>query len=76
MGSSVTLTKDGVHYVPSDEAIIRVTRSTGLSISGAYRRLADARADGRVRVILISRNQRWFAEDDVDQLVRSIKETA
>ena len=69
MRDTYQLTHDGVTYVPGDEALIRISGALKLSISGAYRRLKAARAAGDVRVILVSRNQRWFALPDIESLI-------
>jgi hypothetical protein len=76
MESEVVLTHNGVSYVPADEAVLRVRAASGLSISGAYRRIANARAAGLVRTLLVSRKQRWFAEVDLVALIASMKEEA
>lgn len=64
------LTHEGVSYVPADEALWRVSSALNLSVSGAYRRLKAARGAGQLRVILVSRNQRWFAIPDIESLIR------
>jgi len=76
MESEVVLTHDGVSYVPADEAVLRVRAASGLSISGAYRRIANARAAGLVRTLLVSRKQRWFSEDDLLTLIANMREEA
>lgn len=62
------LTVQGVNYMPGDEALLRIRSALNLSISGAYRRLKAARA--HTRMIIISRNQRWYAIDDIEALIR------
>lgn len=73
-GRDVVLTHEGVSYVPADEAILRVRRASGLSIAGAYRRIAIARSRGLIRTILVSKKQRWFSIDDLATLIAGIKE--
>lgn len=62
------LTVQGVNYMPGDEALLRIRAALNLSISGAYRRLKAARST--TRMVIISRNQRWYAIDDIEALIR------
>ena len=76
MMRDVVLTHEGVSYVPADEAILRVRRASGLSIAGAYRRIALARSRGTLRTLLVSKKQRWFSEDDLAVLIADMREEA
>ena len=75
-GRDVVLTHESVSYVPADASILRLRRARGLSIAGAYRRIAIARSRGLIRTILVSKKQRWFSVDDLATLIAGIKEEA
>jgi hypothetical protein len=74
MRSDVVLTHNAVSYVPADEAVLRVRAASGLSIAGAYRRIALARLSGSLRTLLVSKKQRWFSEDDLLVLIAGMRE--
>ena len=74
MRNDVVLTHNAVSYVPADEAVLRVRAASGLSIAGAYRRIATARLSGSLRTLLVSKKQRWFAEVDLAALIAGMTE--
>jgi hypothetical protein len=51
-----------------------VRAASGLSIAGAYRRIATARLSGSLRTLLVSKKQRWFAEVDLAALIAGMTE--
>jgi hypothetical protein len=68
------LVRDGVTYVPARVALALISLETGLTVGGAYRMLARARVEKKVRVVIVSSRHRWFAEQDLANLISSKKE--